>query len=56
MSVATPLLDNTIEADVDDNSAVPLGNISSNSTTRAPPVVLTPGTKLATTEDDAEAG
>lgn len=57
MSSATPLLDNTIEADIDDTPAIPQGNINNaNTATRTAPVVLTPGSQLATTESEAEAG
>ncbi|KAG6813086.1 hypothetical protein H0H92_014145 [Tricholoma furcatifolium] len=57
VTVATPLLDNTIEPD--EPTIAPTGNISSNKTTtpRAP-VVLTPtshnASRMATTEGDAE--
>lgn len=66
MSAATPLFDNTIEAD--DGSETITGNINNNVNASKqksrPPVVLTPATRStssnnqakANTEGDAEAG
>jgi hypothetical protein len=65
MSVATPLLDNTIEAD--EPSEHVSGNISQNNTQKQnarPQVVLTPNTRssgpnapaVASNEGDAESG
>jgi len=65
MSAATPLFDNTIEAD--DSSETISGTINNNAASKQkqrPPVVLTPNTRstssnsqaMANTEGDAEAG
>lgn len=56
MSVATSLLDNTIEPDEIEQ---PTGTIGSAKPTRSQPVVLTPTSRMeqmATTDSDAEAG